>query len=221
MRFLVHEKSYETPRAAGSFRYTVGDTPLGITESWRITAVGDDHTIVRIDFDMRPVYGYTYLYHLILNADQQPDRLVYRLLDDTHRREVAGNLLFEEATVIHRQTIDDQTTTTEHPKQPLLIPTAVGLSLLALEQPPTALSLDRFAGDTAMTIAPVAITYQPQRTRNLIPVKAGATTFTTTTLGITWGKHSYQIWRDKSGYPVKLTQQDSFTAIDTRPVRIK
>lgn len=224
MRLLVSEKRYETAVASGAFRYERDATPIGIIEKWRRTAAPDNFSIVRVDLDQRALDGRSYLFHLVLDGDDQPERLVYRYLDDNQRLVVTGNVLFTAAGIVNRQTWGDETVQHEQSYRTFLLPGAFGLGLLAHTRPTDVISLAINGDDESerpLSMINRALTYQPQRTRNLIPLTIGNNTFVTTYLGITWAEQKHTIWRDKAGYPVQMTRPDGVTAVEVRPMRFK
>lgn len=221
MRLLVSEKRYETPVASGIFRYEYDGAAVGVQEHWRVTTAPDGFTLVRVDFDMRAWRGKSYLFHLVLDGNQQPDRLVYRYLGASKLAEVSGNLLFADGKIVQRQTHGEQTTLIEQAQLPLLLPGVVGLGMLGQTRPKIAVSLDILSKQAILPMVELALAYTPQRTRNLIPLKVGAKQVATTTLGIAWADQAYTIWRDKRGYPVKMQRGDGLQAVETRPMRFR
>ena len=80
MRFSIHELPYETPLAAGQWRYEQDGEPTGAVEAWRLTAAQDGWSIWRVELDARAAAsGRSTLYHLLLDADGRPAQLRYRL----------------------------------------------------------------------------------------------------------------------------------------------
>lgn len=214
MRFLVNELEYETPLAGGMYRFSANGTPLGVTEWWRVTSAPEQYKILRADVDARPSLGMSLLMHMVVAGNNHPERLVYRwLLDDGEA--IAGNILFEDGVMIHRQTIGTHVETDERPETPFIMPPFLfGLGMLAQTKPATITTLN-----DALQLEEMTLSYIPQRTRNLIPIKVGRNTFTTTRLGIMAGDTTYTIWRDKQGYPVKMERSDGIVGEDVRPMR--
>lgn len=224
MRLLVSEKRYETAVSSGVFRYENGSLPIGIIEKWRMTTISTDFSIVRVDIDQRLFNGRSYLFHLVLNDKQQPERLVYRYLDERSPQENrTGNVSFTPVNIINRQTYQGKSIQHEQPMQPFLLPSIIGLGLLAKTEKKNVITLATDGSETEQRLGMTnhQITYQPQRSRNLIPITIGNSQFMTTYLDIMCGSETYTIWCDKTGYPVKMKRPDGIVAVDIRPMRFR
>lgn len=153
MRFIIQEQAYETLLAAGVLRYFDGDGPTGAVESWRYAAAPDGFAFLRIDLDARAAGGDSYLYHLVLNGAQQPERLTYRFIGRTGRL-VSGNVLFDDTSATGSRTVFgthyDEALPWQ-PGHPFLIPTTTGLAWVTrtLDGGPTlpALTLNMYEPD--------------------------------------------------------------------------
>jgi hypothetical protein len=108
MRFIIKEQPYEKIVAAGQYRYELDGVPTGAVESWRVTAVTDGYQFLRVDLDAREAEsGHSYLYHAVLNPDEQIERLKFRFWGAG--LEIVGDVVLEETAVSVTRTINDQT----------------------------------------------------------------------------------------------------------------
>lgn len=103
MRFIIKEQSYEKIVAAGKYRYELDDVPTGAVESWRITSAADGYQFLRVDLDAREAdSGHSYLYHAVVNSDEQVERLKFRFWGDG--LEIVGDVVLnEEAVTVTRK----------------------------------------------------------------------------------------------------------------------
>ena len=109
MRFIIHEQPYEKPVAAGKFRFEQQGKKTGAVETWRLTAAAEGYRFLRVDLDARDApSGHTYLYHAVLNADDQIERLKYRFWDREAQLQVSGDLVVEETAVSASRTVNGQ-----------------------------------------------------------------------------------------------------------------
>ena len=219
MRFLVSEKYYETPLAAGKYRYMYDDAPTGVTEQWRYTLAPHEFTILRVDYDAREAGGGSILYHLIQQPDGALERLTYRFIDQDGS-EVAGNVLFSAETITNsRGSIDNRIEETLSP-MPFFFESAAGLGLLARQigrqrelQAAALLETTTDASNPQfLAVAQIEATIQPQRTRELVIVPVGKTAHQTTYLSVGWQAQSYKIWRDQHQWPLKVQRGDGVVA---------
>ncbi len=108
MRFIIKEQPYEKLISAGQYRYEIESKPTGAVESWRVTAVTDGYQFLRVDLDAREAEsGHSYLYHAVVNPDEQVERLKYRFWGDG--LEIVGDVVLEETAVSAPRTINDKT----------------------------------------------------------------------------------------------------------------
>jgi len=105
MRFIVHEQRYERQYGAGQFRYELDNRPTGAVESWRLTGAPDGHTVLRVDLDARRApSGHSYLYHLVRDRNERPQRLAYRFWGGG--LSIAGTLLFDVTSITGTRTVN-------------------------------------------------------------------------------------------------------------------
>ncbi|MGB1250970.1 MAG: hypothetical protein ACPG8W_10180 [Candidatus Promineifilaceae bacterium] len=226
MRFLVSEKAYETPIASGRLRYEKDELETGVLESWRLTKTEYGDRILRVDYDSRTLNGQSFLYHLMLDENDAPQRLVYRYLHD-NGAELSGNLLFTEATMLNSRKIGEAHFSEEMALRPILFPSAIGAGFAAraLITPRVRSAevgvLDMHATDAhLLNLQTQTVTIRHQRTRNLKIVRVGRTTHRTTTLELAWGEQSYKLWLDlKHKWPLKVERKNGTIAHETQYIR--
>ncbi len=223
MRFLINEKSYETPLASGVLRYEKDGQPTGTIESWRLTRTATGEEILRVDLDVRANDGGSFLYHLLLDADGTAQRLTYRFLGKENFA-LSGNVLFGDDGIINSRKIasiyrDEEVTTL-----PFFFPSTIGLGWLTRQQvTANAVTLDMHAEVASAdflalkTITPI---FTPQRTRDikLIPIRGKP--HPATILTIAWADQSRTLWLTPGErWPLKMQRADGLVAIETRLVR--
>ena len=94
MRSLIRELPYERPLVGGLYLYRHGGMPAGVFERWRLSAAPDGYRFLRVDLNAEASEGeHSTLYHLVLNADGEPERLSFRHF--RRGRDLKGTLLFE------------------------------------------------------------------------------------------------------------------------------
>lgn len=229
MRFLVNEKRYETPIASGLLRYMRDDAPIGSTESWRLTRTTGGDKILRVDLDLRENDGGSFLYHLVLTADDAPQRLTYRYIGKKLKAdELSGNVLFTDGALTNSRKSAEGYRDQELPSLPFFFPTTIGLGWLARQHPQgSVVSLDMhsdIAADAFLGFIQFVPTLTPQRTRDIKHVVVGRTTHPATTLAISWADQTRKLWLlmgDKAlgRWPLKMVRQDGLIAQETRLVR--
>lgn len=231
MRFLVNEKRYEVPIAAGLLRYERDGGPTGALEAWRLTHTTAGDKILRVDLDLRGNDGGSFLYHLVLTADNAPQRLIYRYIGKKLKAdEVGGNVLFTEAALTNSRQRDGEYVDEELDRLPFFFPSTIGLGWLARQvSAETVATLDMHAAHDApnfLALAPFAPTFHPQRTRDIKHVEIGRNTHPATTLTIKWADQSRKLWllmgdTALGRWPLKMERQDGLTARETRLVRFQ
>ena len=96
---------------AGKYRYERDGQPTGAVESWRLTAAAEGYRFLRVDLDARvAASGHTYLYHALVNADGQVERLQYRFWTQAAGGlQVTGNVVLESDAVTAMHTVNGKT----------------------------------------------------------------------------------------------------------------
>ncbi len=98
MRFIIKEQPYERLVSAGQYRYEIEGKPTAAVESWRVTSVTDGYQFLRVDLDARDAEsGHSYLYHAVLNPDEQVERLKFRFWGDG--LEIVGDVVLDDEAV--------------------------------------------------------------------------------------------------------------------------
>ncbi len=220
MRFLIHEKAYEMPVASGLLRYERDGQATGTEEAWRLAKTTSGETILRVDFDARASVGSSYLYHLLLDKNQQPQRLTYRYLDDKNRA-LSGNILFAEDGMVNNRKIAADYRDQEIAPRPFFFPTTIGLGWLARQRVhETVATLDiesGFEDPHFMSLMTITPSFKPQRTRDIKRVAVRGQTYPATTLAIAWADQSYQLWLTLGErWPLRMQRSDGLSAIETR-----
>lgn len=221
MRFLVKEKSFEVVVAAGQLRYERAGIATGTFEAWRLTrvaATGDQ--ILRVDLDGRGNRGESFLYHLILTADNQPQRLTYRYLSKLGR-EIRGNVLFTQGRLINNRQISGVYHAEEAVQVPFFFPTTIGLGWLARQQPTggvIGLDVQATALEHKFDFSHSEPVFEPQRSRDVKLLEIGRTTYPATTLTIRWNNtRTQKLWlSQKQQWPLKMQHNNGLTAIETQ-----
>ncbi len=229
MRFLVNEKSYETPIAAGILRYMQDGEATGAVEAWRFTHTDGGDQILRVDLDLRGNEGGSFLYHLVLEEGGAPQRLTYRYIGRKLKSaEISGNILFTPNALTNSRKSGDTYRDEELPQQPFFFPTTIGLGWLARQQPAGQVAtLDMHADNAApdfLSLRTFTPTLEPQRTRDIKRVKIGKTIHRATTLTVKWADQSRKLWLSRGNpalyrWPLKMERQDGLTAVETRLIQ--
>lgn len=217
MRTLIQEMAYEKPLAAGRYRYERDGEETGAVEVWRLTEAEAGFRFLRVDFDAQKTPRTdNCLYHLTLNARQQPERLKFRYF----RPEllITGDMIFSEGVATLTRHVNDERYEEEMPLEDDILfwlPTAAGLSLLAnvvdyAERP--GLTLD-VAQDMALLSVPVTLEKGPQETVSLMGRSLQARV-----LRVRWAQEERTMWLDEHRWPIRL-QQGELTATETRYLR--
>ena len=218
MRFLVREQTYENPVASGRLRYRVDGDDTGALETWRLNDAVDGYRLLRIDLDGRKAQSRdSYLYHLLLDPDGQPERLTYRFWGgDGHK--VEGNLFFEGTQVICGRTVNGARVAdiAVDRSDPLIwwFPAAVSVHTFAALDDGSyeALWLDREA-DLALKRVTVTVEHLAEATLTVMnrPVH-------TRQKRIAWLDEERIAWFDEHQWPIKV-QHNDLTATEIRYVR--
>ena len=223
MRFLVHEKSHETPIAAGMLRYERDGVPTGTVERWRITQALSDFYIVRVDLDARANDGGSFLYHLIMQTTGEFDRLTYRYLGKDSQA-IAGNVLFSAESLINTHKINKVHSEEALPQRPFFFPSTIGLGLLLrpshrIQSGTSVATLDMHSEGALEDLLRFK-QLSPQLTApEEEAVVIGRKTHQTQRTTITWQDQSRTIWLDEHNQPVKMVRGDGLTAVEVRYVR--
>lgn len=208
MRFLIHEQGYERPLAAGTLTYS-----NGAQELWRLTQA-TTHTFLRVDLDGRAGSGDSYLYHAVLNEQNQLERLMYRFWNADFA--VKGNLIVEADQLTHTREFKTETLSESVPFSPdhrFWFPASMGLSLLTGNGSYTGYWLQRdkmFAlGETAVSLSralPDIMTIRGQE-------------YPVTPITISWDNQERHIWQDSFGTVLRMERGAELTAVATRYIR--
>ncbi len=218
MRFIIHELEYEKPLVAGRLRYLQDGEPTGAVEAWRLTAAVDGYHFLRVDLDARDAAsGRSYLFHMVLNPEGQPEQLKYRVFGTGLL--VSGAIVWEPDDLAASRTVNDRSTEEVVPRGPFWFPSILGLSTLPAQIEPH--ENDReLPGATLLSQAddvdelfklyatPVRVTRQP--------VPDAQDQAAHQYLRVAWQSELRELWLDSDGYPVRLKRPDGLEAVATQ-----
>jgi hypothetical protein len=223
MRFIIHEQPFEKPLAAGLLRYEQDGRPTGTVEHWRLTDAAEGYRFFRVDLDARDsASSDSYLYHLVLNPDNRPERLKFRFFKAGTM--ISGDLLMENNIMTLVRDVNGQhlEETAETDNQSLFwYPSTMGLGTLVYCHPspdpyPTgtfpAVTLDK-AADFALKH--VNVTLRTGQQENLAVAQQNVAV---RPLSISWQDQLRTIWLNPHRRPVKMVRGDGLTAIETRHI---
>lgn len=216
MRFLLHEQPYEKPIASGRFVYERDGQSTGAVENWRLTDAAAGYRFLRVDLDGRAgPSGNSSLFHLTLNSQGQPERLLFRFFG--RAGQVKGTVLFED----HLLTVVRELPGQERQEDELVasyfwFPSTVGLGLLAGltgEGQVKAVLLDAAALFTPRFVTLHYHQGQPET------VTVMGKQWKTRPLTLTWADQTRTIWLDAHHQPLLMQRQDGLCGRETRYVR--
>ncbi len=220
MRFIIHELEYEKPLAAGRLRYLQDGEPTGAVEAWRLTSAVDGFQFLRVDLDARDAAsGRSYLFHMVLNPDGQPEQLKYRVFGTGLL--VSGAIVWEPDNLTAARTVNDHSFEEVVPRGPFWFPSVLGLAALRFQIKPRESGAD-LPGASLVSQAddedelfklyatPVRITWKP--------VPDAQDQDAHSYLRVTWPSQLRELWLDSDGYPVRLTRPDGIEAVTTQLV---
>lgn len=216
MRFLIGEHSYEHPVASGQLRYERDGRPVGSVEYWRITAAPGGYTIWRVDLDAREgESGAGYLYHLLLNADGRPERLLYQVIARCGAVQ-KGSLLFESGQAVHRRESaasgDDRELLPWSAESRCFFPSALGLTLLLRPPfPAGGVALWPDVGDGREPVVVRATTPTIVATAAAPPAHAA--------YAVAWDDRQRLLAVDDALYPIAVQRPDGLRATVVRLLR--
>ncbi len=205
MRFLINEKSYEYPVAAGLLRYAQDGVATGTLEHWRMTRTVQNDLIVRVDLDARGNGGSSYLYHWIEDKNGVLQRLIYRCFGDDLR--TSGSILFEDEHIINSRVVGDKQIEDVVSAENLLFPTTTGLALLARAFSGGTVALLDMYGD-GMKLIGVEMEAARDDGREIV---VGQKTVSAETHTLSWQDHKRTI-QHQAGLPLTVSRHDGLTA---------
>ena len=219
MRFIIREQDYETPLAAGKFRYEIRGEITGMTESWRLTQISAGYSFLRVDLDAREAQGgESILFHMVLGPGRRPERLKFRHFGVDV--EIIGDVLFSEHSISLNRAINGNRF---EESENLLegfgfwFPSAVGFALLAgpyqKDVDVQAITLNLEQG-FALTSWKVKV---EQAGKEILAV-TGQEVAVRQSL-IRWGDQSRCLWLDDHNWPVLVEYGDGIRAIETQYIR--
>lgn len=216
MRFILREQGYERPVASGKLVYERDGQPTGALENWRLTEAVEGYRFLRVDLDARAAAsGNSSLFHLTLNPQGQPERLLFRFFGTSGQ--VKGTVLFED----HLLTVVRELPEQERQEDELVasyfwFPSTVGLGLLAGlagEGQVVAVMLD-----AAAHFAPRFVTLHYHEGQPEI-VELMGKQWDTRPLTLAWADQTRTLWLDVYRQPLLMKRQDGLCGRETRYVR--
>jgi hypothetical protein len=231
MRFIIHELPYETPVAAGLFRYERdGQQPTGLQEHWRLTTAVDGYRFLRVDVDGQgTAAGESALYHLTINPAGRPERLQF-LYWNAAGDGVSGNVLFEETVIAVTRDMNGERIEEEVAVAAgygFWLPSAAGLGLL-VEGEQRMGGMERI--DTEGELKRMVVTLDGARGFGLVAAEvrlSGSVAETVWVMGkavtaervtLFWGERPYTLWLDEHRWPLKV-EEGGGTAVESRYIR--
>jgi hypothetical protein len=217
MRFIIPELAYEQPLARGVWRYERGGVPTGAIEHWRLNAARDGYHFLRVDLDARAARsGRSYIYHFVLDSDDKPLRLKYRLWQGN--REVAGDVQLDADSILHTSGQGDGREEMEihlPPGYQFWFPSSTALGWLARgrldnEQAAFALVVDETV-EAQLHVAPLVTTLYAQYEQF----------DTNRAVTMSFEDQQRTVRMNASGWPVRMARQDDLVAIETQLVKYK
>lgn len=211
MRCLIRELPYERPLIAGVYQYQRGQTPAGIVERWRLSAAPDGYHFLRVDLNAEASdEPYSTLYHLVLNASGEPERLSFR--EFRRGGELKGTLLFEGPYVTLTRQIHNgrREVTLEQPAETRFwFPAAAALGLVATPGAGPGLTLNR-ADDFNLWPTHLEVSAGEPATLMVMgrPVR-------TQTLTVAWAGQRRILWVDAEPWPLQVDRGE-LVAVETR-----
>jgi hypothetical protein len=228
MRFIIHEQPYEKPIMAGEYRYEWDGQPTGAVETWRLTAAAEGYQFLRVDLDARAAAsGHTYLYHALVNAAGQVERLKFRFWTEASGGlQVAGDIVLEETAVSSTRTINGKASdqVIHLPKgYRFWFPSVVGLHFAGWRgnEPKTAVTLNSKVGDeNTLAVQVVDFEYFMMIT-DFMEMTAAGKVYKYTPCKLSWGDGNWRIiQRDwENGWPLGMMRDDGLTAVVSRCIR--
>jgi hypothetical protein len=211
MRSLIRELPYERPLVAGLYRYQRGDTPTGVVEQWRLSAAQDGYHFLRVDLNAEAsTEGHSTLYHLVLNALGDPERLSFR--DFRRGRELRGTVLFEGPYVTLTRQLDGERreVTLEQPAETRFwFPASAALGLVCEPGTGPGLTLNR-ADDFNLWPTHLEVSAGAPATLTIMgrPVA-------TQRLDLAWAGERRVVWSDAEPWPLQVDRGE-VVAVETR-----
>ncbi|MBE2220854.1 MAG: hypothetical protein IAF02_04905 [Anaerolineae bacterium] len=228
MRFLIHEQPYEKPIMAGEYRYELDGQPTGAVESWRLTSAAEGYRFLRVDLDARAAAsGHTYLYHALVNAAGQVERLQFRFWTQVSGGlQVAGDVVLDETAVSATRTVNGKVSeqVLELPKgYRFWFPSVAGLHFAGWRgaEPKTAVTLNGKVGDeNTLAIQVVDFEYFMMIT-DFMEMEAAGRVRQYVPCKLSWGEGNWRIiQRDAdNGWPLGMMRDDGLTAVASRYIR--
>ena len=216
MRFVLHEQSYEKPIASGKLVYEQAGQPTGAVESWRLTEAVEGYRFLRVDLDGRAAAsGNSSLFHLTLNPQGQPERLLFRFFGSNVQ--IKGSVLFDGNVLTIVRELTEQARQEEQLEAThFWFPSTVGLGLLAGLAGEGQVEAGML--DAAASFAPrlIALHYHEGQPET---VEVMGKQWQTRPLTFTWADQTRTVCLDAHHQPLLTKRQDGLLSRETRYVR--
>ncbi len=221
---------------AGEYRYERDGQPTGAVEKWRLTDAAAGYRFLRVDLDARDaVSGHTYLYHALLNAQTQVERLQYRFWTNVSGGlQVTGSVILERDSVLATRTVNgkesEQVLTLPH-RYRFWFPSVAGLNFVnggmktavstsrhhsAKPDSGQGVTLNGQVGDEdTLAVQEVAnLNYLPLSTAGM-EMEAAGKTHQYSRWRLSWGDGHWRIIMRAAdtGWPLGMERDDGLTAV--------
>jgi hypothetical protein len=211
MRSLIRELPYEKPLVGGRYYYQRDGTPTGTVETWRLSAALDGYHFLRVDLNADAGEGGdSTLYHLVLNENDEPERLSFRHFQ--RGRQLHGTVLFEGLYITLTRQSDGQrheVTLERPPEARFWFPATSALGLVASPGAGPALTLNRA---DAFNLWPTYLEVSEGPPERLTIM---GQTVTTRPLTLAWAGERRLVWRDQAPWPLQM-ERDGLVAVEGR-----
>lgn len=216
MRFVLHEQSYEKPIASGKLVYEQDGQPTRVVESWRLTDAAAGYRFLRVDLDGRAAAsGNSSLFHLTLNPQGQPERLLFRFFGPIEQ--IKGSVLFDGNVLTIVRELTGQARQEEQLEAThFWFPSTVGLGLLAGLVGAGQVEAGMLAAAASFTPHLVSLHYHEDQPEM---VEVMGKQWQTRPLTLTWADQTRTIWLDAHHQPLLMKRQDGLCGRETRYVR--
>ena len=219
MRFIIREQDSERLLAAGLFAYQRNGRPSGATEEWRLTEVLGQYQILRTDIDERESRSnQSTLFHLLINRDNQPDRLKIRFFSPSSQG--WADLMINEDGIILSQDFGHGRIETEadfDDSVGFLYPSVTWLGTwLSHQGTQPASKLYYLSKNDSFELIEILSFVKHQRGE---PVTVGGHSITTDHYSLNLSDEKQDFWIDSFDLTVKAALSEDLTVVETRYIR--
>ena len=219
MRFIIREQDSEKLLAAGLYSYQHKNQPTGVTEEWRLTEVLGQYRILRTDIDERESRSnQSTLFHLIINRDNQPQRLKIRFFSPLSLG--WADIMISEDGIILSQDFGHGRIETEaefDASVGFLYSSVTWLGMwLSHQRIQPASKLYYLSKNDQFELIESSSSFQQQKGK---PVRVGGRSITTNHYSLKLSDKKQDFWIDSFGLTVKAALSEDLTVEETRYIR--